>query len=103
MSMSETQTPRWMRVGTSSEPDGAVAARMAVEAALAGEDASLVIVFVAPVYDMQAVAASAHDAAGGAPLEHLLPAVGQAHDHAAHRQTFEEKLVEFGHVLFLLT
>jgi len=65
--MSETQTSRWMRVGTSGEPDSALAAQNAVEEALAGETAALVILFVSPTYDMQSVATSAN-AAAGAPL-----------------------------------
>ena len=32
-----------------------------------------------------------------AAREQLLPRVGQAHQHAAHRQAFEEKLVQFRH------
>ncbi len=56
-----------MRVGTSGEPDSSLAAKNAVEEALAGETAALVILFVSPTYDMQAVATSANVAAG-APL-----------------------------------
>ena len=66
--MSESRSPRWLRVGTSQESDGAVAAKSAVEAAIAGDSAALVLVFVSPIYDMQQVATSAHAAARGAPL-----------------------------------
>jgi hypothetical protein len=57
-----------MRVGTSSESESARAATEAVEAALDGAVAALVIVFVAPFHDMHAVATAANAAAGGAPL-----------------------------------
>jgi len=53
-----------MRLGTSGEPDSALAAQNAVEEALAGETAALVILFVSPTYDMQSVATSANAAAG---------------------------------------
>lgn len=66
--MSDTHVPRWMRVGSSGAPDSALAAKEAVKAALAGERAALVILFVSPVYDMHRVAAAANDAGGGAPL-----------------------------------
>lgn len=57
-----------MRVGTSSEFDSALAAQQAVDAALEGEAAALVMVFVAPFHDMHAVAVAANAAARGAPL-----------------------------------
>jgi hypothetical protein len=57
-----------MRVGTSHESESADAARKAVEEALAGDSAALVIVFVSPIYDMQEVATAANAAARGAPL-----------------------------------
>jgi len=57
-----------MRVGTSAEPDSALAATKAVGLALAGDSAALIVLFVSPIYDMQAVATSANAAGGGAPL-----------------------------------
>lgn len=61
-------TPRWMRVGASAETDGARAGREAVESALEGGEAALILLFVSPSYDVAAVAASANAAGRGAPL-----------------------------------
>lgn len=66
--MSELKASRFMRVGTSAERDSAAAATAAVEEALAGGEAALVIIFVAPFHDMDAVASAAEAAAGGAPV-----------------------------------
>jgi hypothetical protein len=59
---------RWMRVGSSDDPDGAVAARTAVEAALLGDRAALVLLFVSSRYDMEAVAKSASSAVDTTPM-----------------------------------
>jgi len=60
--------PRWMRVGTSDSPGGEAAARSAVESALLGDEAALVILFVSPSYDIGAVARAASAAADGTPM-----------------------------------
>lgn len=66
--MIASTSPRWMSVGTSDDARAHVAAEAAVTKALAGRDAALVMLFVAPTYDMQAVATAASAAVHGAPL-----------------------------------
>jgi len=66
--MSENHTPRWMRVGASAALDSARAAREAVEIALEGGEAALVLIFVSPSCDVPSVAVAANFAARGAPL-----------------------------------
>lgn len=66
--MVASKLQRWMSVGTSDDPRARVAAESAVHEALAGRDAALVMLFVAPTYNMEEVAAAASAAAQGAPL-----------------------------------
>lgn len=55
-------------MGTSEDSRAEVAAASAVTDALAGRVAALVMIFVAPMYDMHAVASAAARAANGTPL-----------------------------------
>ncbi len=55
-------------MGTSDAPRAEVAAEAAVTEAVAGRVAALVIIFVAPTYDMHAIASAAARAADGVPL-----------------------------------
>lgn len=57
-----------MSVGTSDDPRAEVAAEAAVTEALAGRVAALVVLFVAPSYDMHAIASAAALACDGMPL-----------------------------------
>jgi hypothetical protein len=53
---------RWMGVGHSDGPDGPVAAREAVGAALAGRRPSLVLLFAAATYDLDALLCAVQEA-----------------------------------------
>jgi hypothetical protein len=57
-----------MSVGTSEDPRPDIAGEAAVSGALAGRVAALVMIFVSPTYDMQAIASAAARAAQGMPL-----------------------------------
>lgn len=59
---------RWMGVGASTATQAARAGREAVETALAGREAALVIVFASPAHDPETIALVCSAAAGGAPM-----------------------------------
>jgi hypothetical protein len=59
---------RWMNVGRSAERDAARAGGEAAQAALAGRDAALLVVFCSHEYDHAALLAAVNEQSGGAPL-----------------------------------
>jgi hypothetical protein len=63
-----TDTTRWFGTGSSRLPDASRAGAEAVDAALVGEDAKLLIVFCSDGYDLQALLDGVHGRAGGVPL-----------------------------------
>ncbi len=66
--MNASGLQRWMSVGTSDDPRPDVAGETAVTEALAGRVGALVMIFVSPNYDMQAIASAAARAARDIPL-----------------------------------
>jgi len=58
---------RWLAVGQSADPDARAAGRAAATAALAGEEAKLLVVFCSDRYDLAELSAGIADAAGDVP------------------------------------
>jgi hypothetical protein len=59
---------RWVGVGRASSQDAVEAAEHALEAALQGRLAKLVVLFASEALDLEALVARAHELAAGAPL-----------------------------------
>jgi hypothetical protein len=60
--------PRWLAVGSSTEPDSRLAGQRAARAALQDTDAKLLIVFAAEHHDLDALLGGINETSGGVPL-----------------------------------
>ena len=60
--------PRWMAVGSSNEPDSYTAGSRAADAALAHDDAKLLVVFCAHTYDLERLLQGINERSGGVAL-----------------------------------
>jgi hypothetical protein len=66
--MSSASNPRWLAVGTSTQPDPTRAGAEAAEAAMRGVDPGLVVVFCSDRKDPAKVIAAVNATTGGVPL-----------------------------------